>query len=281
MEFKFAKLNGLGNNFILMSDLTDDISGKADVSRLAKAVCDVSFGIGADGLILVKSSRNCDFRMVIINSDGSEAEMCGNGIRCMVRFLVDNQLTRKDTLCIETLAGPIHTVHKGRNMVEVDMGPPAFRSDDIVLNDDSNGQDAPAAVEIGGTPFRFVSMGNPHAVTFVESFDFDWAATGAAIEKTMSVFPNRVNVEFGRVENDGEMTMKVWERGCGVTQACGTGTCALVVAAVHAQKVSAGDVRVHLPGGDLLIQYFEGSTVRMTGPAEHVCSGVYVYSETE
>ena len=273
MQFEFAKLNGLGNSFILMNDLNGEISGKVDIGRLAEAICDVGFGIGADGLILAKPSTVHDYRMVIINSDGSEAEMCGNGIRCLARFLADENITDQQTLTFETLAGPIRTVLKPDNQVEVDMGHPVFRNGDVV----APAGEGMVTVTKDNKTFAYVSMGNPHAVTFVDAFDFDWRNTGAVVENATDIFPNRVNVEFGRVENRQELTMKVWERGCGETQACGTGTCALVVAAVHEDKVGEGDVLVHLPGGDLSIRYVRGETVRMTGPAVHVCKGHYFY----
>ncbi|MBN2530217.1 MAG: diaminopimelate epimerase [Deltaproteobacteria bacterium] len=273
MLYPFSKLNGLGNSFVLMNDLNGKISAGVDIHRFAQMVCDVNFGIGADGLILVQSSGRFDFRMRIYNEDGSEAEMCGNGIRCMVRFLAEEGICDKSALVIETLAGPVATVQKAGNMIEVDMGYPVFFNDDVVANE----TDGLLQVQAADTTFHFVSMGNPHAITFVDSFDFDWRKLGAEVENETSIFPHRTNVEFGRVENEGEMTMKVWERGCGETQACGTGTCALVVAAVHTNRVQEGDVLVHLPGGDLFINYSRGNSVRMTGPAKMVCQGNYIF----
>ena len=273
MQMPFSKLNGLGNSFILMNDLNGAVSGDLDVSRLAQRVCDVAFGVGADGLILVQEATTHDYRMSIINSDGSEAEMCGNGIRCMARFLNEENISAKQALTIETLAGPIGIEQKERGLVEVDMGKPVFVNRDVV----SDAAGDLLTLDVCGYPFTYVSMGNPHAVTFVDSFEFEWKKVGADVETTTAVFPNRTNVEFGQVENRRELTMKVWERGCGETMACGTGTCALVVAGVHTGRVDEGDVRVHLPGGDLSIRYFRGGHVWMTGPAVTVCRGVYEY----
>lgn len=273
MKLPFSKLNGIGNNFIMMNDLDGNVSGSVDVDRLTRQVCDVAFGVGADGLILVRPGTDNEFRMSIYNSDGSESEMCGNGIRCMVRFLEEENISRKQTLTIDTLAGPIVVSRKSDGLMEVDMGTPAFHTADVVA-EPAGGH---VTLDVGGFPFTFVSMGNPHAVTFVDAFDFDWKKVGASVEMETAVFPNRTNVEFARVDGNREMTMKVWERGCGETMACGTGTCAMVVAAVHTGRMTEGDVLVHLPGGDLSIQYFRGQRVRMTGPAVTVCKGVYNY----
>ncbi|MBN2342603.1 MAG: diaminopimelate epimerase [Deltaproteobacteria bacterium] len=277
MNLSFVKMNGLGNSFILMTDMDDEVSGKLDIHRLAKAVCDVNFGIGADGLILVKASANQDFRMVIINEDGSEAEMCGNGMRCFVKYLVERGISTASSFSVETLAGTISATVKEGDLVEVNMGVPIFENGDVV----GEKQGDTVGVRVDDRAYTYISMGNPHAITFVDDFNFDWRAVGRQVEKETSVFPNHTNVEFVKVESSSEMTMKVWERGCGETQACGTGTCALVVAGVHEQKVSPGEVLVHLPGGDLTIHYKKGGPVLMTGPAVTVCSGTYSYDESK
>lgn len=277
MEIAFTKMNGLGNNFILMNDLNDEISAQLDTTQLAQAVCDVNFGIGADGLILVKNSSVLDYRMVIINEDGSEAEMCGNGIRCFIRFLIDQKITDATQLSIETLAGPIYASVKEGEMVEVNMGAPTFENNDVVGKKDGD----LVRVSVDHSDFYYVSMGNPHAITFVNDFNFDWRSQGKRVSQAEDLFPNHTNVEFVKVETDEEVTMKVWERGCGETQACGTGTCALVVAGVHVGKVKEGDVLVHLPGGDLSIHYQKGRPVLMTGPAVKVCTGIYSYEESK
>lgn len=278
IEIPFVKMNGLGNCFILMNDLDKQVSSSVELSMLAKSVCDVNFGIGADGLILAQQSSTHDFRMAIMNEDGSEAEMCGNGMRCFVRYLLENGLSDNFSLQMETLAGTIGTRVVQEDWadfrVEVDMGAPIFVNGDVI----GRVQEKMVDVRIDETDFTYVSMGNPHAVAFVEDFEFDWQQKGAIVENAINVFPHRTNVEFVRIENCAEVTMKVWERGCGVTQACGTGACALVVAAVHKNKINAGNVLVHLPGGDLKINYQKGNSVRLTGNAVTVCSGVYLFN---
>ena len=271
-ELAFRKMNGLGNSFVVMNDLDGQVSAQTDLPALARRICDVHFGIGADGLVLVKASANRDFRMVIYNADGSEAEMCGNGIRCFARYLREEGMTANTELHIETLAGTIVTTLCDDGQVTVDMGAPVFRNADVVAPE-GNG---PARVTAQGREFLYVSMGNPHAVAFVDNLDFNWREEGAAVERSTQVFPRHTNVEYVRVDGAAEVTMKVWERGCGETMACGTGACALVVAGVEDRRLSPGDVRVHLPGGDLMIRYESGTHVWMTGPAVTVCRGTFL-----
>jgi diaminopimelate epimerase len=274
-KYLFKKMNGLGNSFILMNDLNNFISSTVSISKLAKAVCDVNFGIGADGLILVKKSEKNDYRMVIINADGSEAEMCGNGIRCFAKFLIDEKITDKKELNVETLAGTIKTTVKNENFVKVDMGKPIFNNDDVTAPKN----DEIVKVKSNDFEFTYVSMGNPHAVTFVDNFNFNWKEYGQKVERDEKLFPNHTNVEFVTIDKENEVTMKVWERGCGETMACGTGACALVVAGVKNNKLKEGPVTVHLPGGDLHIEYHRGEPVMMTGPAVNVCHGTFLYGE--
>jgi diaminopimelate epimerase len=271
-DFRFTKMNGLGNSFIIMDDLDGSVSSDAgDLAIFSRRVCSTDTGIGADGLILVRNSGTMDYTMVIYNADGSQAEMCGNGIRCFARFLEDEGMTDKKELGIETLAGGIVTRIKEGNMVEVDMGEPGFSGNDVV----AESRKGMLEVSVEGRDFSYVSMGNPHAVAFVDGFDFDWRTEGARVEKNESVFPNHTNVEYVKIEKNGEMTMKVWERGCGETMACGTGACALAVAGIEKRLVNPGEVLVHLPGGDLVINYKPGEHVFMSGPAVTVCKGDY------
>ncbi len=285
MKLPFVKMQGLGNCFVLMDD-RDDKAGSVlagrfaePLSHLAIGVCDRNFGIGADGLILVRNSDIADYQMRIINEDGSEAEMCGNGIRCMAKFLVDEGIlgsnvraTPASPLRIDTLAGIIQTRLLDDGLVEVDMGEPILNNEDVILDGE-----APLGIREEGYDFTYVSMGNPHAVAFVDSLDFDWRAVGAKIELSKS-FPNRTNVEFVKVVSPKQAVMKVWERGCGETLACGTGACAVGVAGALRDKLSRDAVTIELPGGPLQISWNKENRVMMTGPAETVCRGTYFVS---
>ncbi len=198
--------------------------------------------------------------MRILNEDGSEAEMCGNGIRCFARFALDRGLTDSRELEVRTLAGPIRTRILDDGQVEVDMGEP----------------EPAAQVTPEARRFARVSMGNPHAVAFVDGFDFDWRAEGARVERA-AVFPDGSNVHFARLLSPTEVEVKVWERGCGETLACGTGACAVAVAGAVEGRLERGPVVVHLPGGPLLIHWNEHGRVMMTGPVVLVCRGTYFF----
>lgn len=271
-KLPFVKMHGLGNCFILMDDRRDELASSYQLPDLARAVCNRNFGIGADGLILVKESQTADFRMQIFNEDGSEPEMCGNGIRCFALFLKEENISLKSSLLIETLAGIIKTELKNLNRVEVDMGQPILINQDII----AQGQ-TPLMIEAEGLEFTYVSMGNPHAIAFVDTFDLNWKKIGSSVE-TAPQFPNKTNVEFVRIVDAQTAEMKVWERGCGETMACGTGACAVTVASNLRGKLDRGPVTVKLPGGDLSIEWNEWNHVMMTGDAIRVCEGVYIYN---
>jgi diaminopimelate epimerase len=239
-------------------------------------LCDRRTGIGADGVIFVlePTIAEAQFRMRIFNNDASEAEMCGNGIRCFHRYCLDAGLTDRDALTIETGAGLIRTALAGEE-IRVDMGRPILEADRIPTRQ-TQGQVIDQPLEVQGRVFRItaVSMGNPHAVIFTDELTdelvWQW---GRAIE-THPFFPRKVNVEFIQVLSSSEVRMRVWERGCGETQACGTGACAAAVAGILNRK-HGNEVTVHLPGGDLLIQW-DGNrehSVFMTGPAVRVFTG--------
>lgn len=269
MELNFTKMHGLGNCFILMDDRDNQIGHVVDLAALSRAICDRDFGIGADGLILVQSSKHCDLRMRIINEDGSEAEMCGNGIRCFSRFTADRKMTSKTVLAVETLAGVIETRLNADGDVRVDLGEPQFHSKDINIKSGEL-----ITVREQDRDFTFVSMGNPHAVTFVNNFNFPWRDMGCAVENSPT-FPNKTNVEFVEILSRDEIRMKVWERGCGETKACGTGASAAVVAGIAKELLVREPIIVHLPGGQLLIEWNSNGHVLMTGPATYVCEGKY------
>ncbi len=269
MNIPFTKMHGLGNDFIVVDCIESDIPNK---EVFAKTYCERRFGIGADQLLLLEKSDIADFKMRIFNPDGSEVEMCGNGIRCLAKFIADNGLSAKSILRIETLAGII-SPERIEDKIKVDMGSPILLPKDIPVKFDGS--------EIIDVPFDFsgkilsittVSMGNPHCILFVDNFDqYDIAKLGSEIEVS-EYFPNRANVEFVKIVDPSHIDVKVWERGAGLTMACGTGACACAVASILNKKTK-NTVTVSLPGGDLLIEWNMGQSVFMTGPAENVYKG--------
>ncbi|MDE7386382.1 MAG: diaminopimelate epimerase [Muribaculaceae bacterium] len=278
-HIKFTKMQGLGNDYIYV----DCLSGSpANLASLAREMSDRHKGVGGDGIILILPSCDADFKMRIFNADGSEARMCGNGARCVAKYVYDNNLIKKLHVTLETLSGVKHLFlkpgHDGLiESVTVDMGLPSLLTEVIPVDFCSETfVDEPVAVD-ADTSLRFtaVSMGNPHAVCFVSSpDDVDIEYVGRAVEFNR-LFPDRVNVEFAQILSRHEIRMRVWERGSGVTMACGTGACATVVAAVVNGLVDR-DVTVHLDGGDLTVEWREvDNHVYMTGPAVTVFTGVY------
>jgi len=276
-SIEFVKMHGLGNDFIIVDCYRHPYS----VGQLVPAsvpLCDRHVGIGGDGLILVLPSRQADFRMRIINNDGSEAEMCGNGIRCFAKYLYEHGLTRQTTFTIETLAGiitPALLLDGDRvQAVRVDMGEPRLERATIPMLG-SAGQVVNEPLHVSEESFAItaVSMGNPHAIIFVDDVvQFPVEQYGPLIEKH-SAFPRKTNVEFVQILSPTALKMRVWERGAGITLACGTGACATLVAAVLTGN-SERSATVGLPGGPLAITWSdEDNHVYMTGPAEEVFSG--------
>lgn len=278
-------MQGLGNDFILIDCRQEAFPPKkTGLQALSRRLCDRRFGIGADQILLLDHSMKSDFRMRILNADGSEVEMCGNGIRCLARYIWDNKLSRKRILNIETLAGIIRPQRAG-NMVKVDMGEPVFEPGKIPVrlaqkfnSTFSNGRntgviDYPLKVADKKFNITCLSMGNPHTVIFVDQVAaFPVGRYGPLIE-THDMFPRRTNVEFVEILNASEIKMRVWERGAGETMACGTGASAAAVAS--ALKGLTGEtVTVHLPGGALLIERASNTHVHMTGPAKKVFEGI-------
>ncbi|VAX24597.1 Diaminopimelate epimerase [hydrothermal vent metagenome] len=272
-EIKFTKMHGLGNDFVMI-----DLRGKKapGLKKKAAVICDRRFGIGCDQMIVIAPSKKADYRMTIYNADGSEVEMCGNGIRCLAKYLWDRKerkIRKNKALDVETLAGIIRPRIVGGGMIEVDMGEPGLEG--VVTTAAFKGPVVNRPVKAGGKTYRVtaVSMGNPHCVIFSNSVDkIDLAGVGPAIERHKA-FPNRTNVEFVEVLNRNNIKVRVWERGSGVTLACGTGACAAVVASVLNKKTGR-KVSAHLPGGTLKIEWTKSNRVLMTGPAEEVYSGV-------
>lgn len=270
MKLKFTKMHGAGNDFIVIDARKKKI---AKPDKLAKELCQRNFSVGADGLILVLPSKKADYKMRIFNPDGSEPEMCGNGIRCFAMFLHEKGITKKQKLSVETGAGIIKP-ELVMGQVRVDMGQPILTPAKIPILSDSepvinDGLDLKEQT----IHITAVSMGNPHAVVFVNDLEtYPVEAIGREVESHQS-FPNKTNVEFIEVKNKNELKMRVWERGAGQTLACGTGACASLVAASLNGKTGR-KAKVHLPGGTLTIEWDESDKhVYMTGPAETVFDG--------
>lgn len=272
---RFTKMHGAGNDYVYVDCCSQSI--EVDLSALAVAVSDRHTGIGADGLILIHPSDRADVRMQMFNADGSEAEMCGNGVRCVAKYVYDRGLVKKDELTIETRKG-ILTLHlhvqAGRvEQVRVNMGPPILNAAEIPTRLPG---DPPLEVglEVDGRPLSVscLSMGNPHCIVFVDDLTDEWVlGVGPQIERHPA-FPQRTNVEFVRVISPREIDVRVWERGTGETRACGTGACAAVVAGVLTGRTER-TVAVHLPGGDLHVDWAPSGDVFLTGPAVEVFHG--------
>ncbi|MFX1298150.1 MAG: diaminopimelate epimerase [Promethearchaeota archaeon] len=277
----FGKYHGLGNDYIILNDIELGIPEEKK-SLLAKKLCEVHFSIGADGLIFVCNSENADIRMRIFNDDGSEAEMCGNGIRCFCKYVYEKTIVKKKQISIETLKGimigDLTIIDDKVEAVKINMGAPILECDEIPVISTKNAERCiDESLEVLGKTFQFtgVSMGNPHAVIFVdEQFnDSDLIKYGSAIEPHER-FPKKINVEFIKRLSKKEAILRVYERGVGVTKSCGTGTCAAVVAGTLLNKFEENaPVVVHNDGGDLTITY-TGKTVLMEGPVEKSFEGV-------
>jgi diaminopimelate epimerase len=279
---KFTKMHGIGNDYIYVNGFVESVTNPAETAR---AVSDRHFGIGGDGLILILPSDKADVRMRMFNADGSEAEMCGNGVRCVAKYAFDHGLSRSNPMKVETGAGVLSLkldIEGGKvRTVTVNMGQPILKLADI-----------PVKLSRLVTPLRqheylfqwgenvhqhceavFVSMGNPHVVIFPKDLGAtDLAKIGPVIENH-AAFPRRINVHFVEVKSRNEVVMRTWERGSGITLACGTGACAVAVAGVLTGRTHR-EILAHLPGGDLTLEWREkDDSVYMTGPATEVFSG--------
>lgn len=273
MLLNFIKMNALGNDFIMVDARKYSVDA---IAPKAELLCDRRFGIGADGIIFILPGENgTDFTMRIINSDGSEPEMCGNGIRCFALWLDRNGEFTDDELSVFTLAGVIR-ISRDSDMYRVNMGAPILTPSEIPISLPSvTSVQIPLNINNNELNFTAVSMGNPHAVFFTDKITNEQVlAYGPQIEQH-HLFPNKTNVEFVKVLSSTELEMRVWERGCGETFACGTGACAVMVAAVLNGYVS-DSVIIHLRGGDLKIEWAnekDSSPVYMTGGADFVFEG--------
>jgi len=268
MRIPFTKMHGLGNDFILIDSRRMKLE---DLPRLSQRLCHRRFGIGADQVLLLYNSEKADFMMRIFNADGSQVEMCGNGIRCFAKFVWDRRLSDKDVLAVETPAGIIRPEKSGDG-IRVDMGEPMFEGRRIPAKMNGIIRDFPLIIADKEFTITCVSMGNPHAVTVVDDVDhLDVKKYGPLIEN-YELFPNRINVEFIQVIDPGKMKMRVWERGAGETMACGTGASAAAVAA-NLNGLTGRMVTVMVLGGELAIEWNEDNHVYMTGPAAEVFTG--------
>lgn len=280
----FTKMEGLGNDYIYINNLVEQIPEER-LSALALAVSDRHFGVGADGLIVIlpPTQPGCDFRFRMFNADGSEGEMCGNGMRCFARYCYDRGLTQKRKFAVQTRAGTIvpeillNPAGQSVAGVRVDMGEPRLRPAEIPVLGPVGDQALNVPLVVGDRTLRIacVSMGNPHAMVYVSNVDqVDLANLGPAIEQHPA-FPERVNVHFVEMMGRHELRMRTWERGSGITLACGTGACAALVA-THLLGGAERTALIHLPGGDLEIEWDETTNhVYQTGPATLVCDGTF------
>lgn len=271
----FTKWQGCGNDFVLVDCLQENIR---DYAAFARKVCDRHYGVGADGILVVLPSEKADFCMRIFNTDGSEAEMCGNGIRCFARYLYDNGIAKGTEFTVETGAGilvpKIVAGDGAAKAVCVDMGKPVLAGDEIPVTGFGKGQVVSEPIEVAGKTYAMtcVSMGNPHCVIFVEDIASCGIERIGALFESHERFPRKTNTEFVEVRDRKHMRMRVWERGASITLACGTGACATLVAAVINDKADR-KAEIELDGGRLVIEWADNGHIYMTGPAEQVFSG--------
>jgi diaminopimelate epimerase len=275
---KFTKMHGAGNDYVYINGFQENIE---DPAALAETISDRNFGVGSDGLIMILPSSLVDIKMQMFNSDGSEAEMCGNGIRCVAKYAYDHGLVRKEKMIIETGAGelPVQLFIGQDGLVEtvqVNMGKPRLQRQEIPMTGPAAEQAIDIEIAAAGKVFTAtcVSMGNPHCVIYVDDVDqFPVADIGPFIENH-DFFPERINVEFVEVLSPTEVKQRTWERGAGETLACGTGASAVTVAGVLTGKTERKIIN-HLLGGDLELEWTEEGDVSMIGPATEVFNGEY------
>ena len=281
-SLRFTKMQGAGNDYVYINclePLPQGLDAAGDWAHVAVAVSDRHFGIGSDGLVLICPSRTADLRMRMFNADGSEAEMCGNAVRCVAKYAYERGLCRREEMTIQTLAGKKHIqLALAGDRVEgarVNMGAPALRRGDIPMTGDADDEAVDAPLTVAGTEYTVtcVSMGNPHCCIFVDD-DVDAVpleTLGPAIENH-EAFPERINVHVVNVLARDEVKMRTWERGAGITLACGTGAAAVCVAAARTGRTER-TLAAHLPGGGLTLEWADTGEVFMTGPAVEVFEG--------
>lgn len=277
-------MHGLGNNYIYI-DTFDQELPEEHLPQYAIDVSNVHTGIGSDGMILICPSDKADVKMRIFNSDGSEGKNCGNGLRCLAKYAYENNIVSSTAFEIETLGGLVQAVvHEQDGVVEtvtIDMGIPKWTRGSLPMVGEPEEEVIQETVHFEDQPLEMtgISMGNPHMVMFVENINKAPLTTAGPYFTNHELFPESINVEFVEVVSDSEYHFRVWERGSGITQACGTGACAAVVAGVLSGHTKKGtEVTVHLAGGDLEITWKENNHVMMTGPAATIATGTYYAS---
>ncbi|MEH7381115.1 diaminopimelate epimerase [Bacillus sp. JJ1533] len=281
----FTKMHGLGNNYVIFNQLDDpnNVLEEQKYSELSRKVSDVNFGIGSDGIILICASQIADFKMRIFNEDGSEAKNCGNGLRCVAKFLFDHMYATHPRFTIETLGGVVSVEVELDNKqsvqyVKVDMGEPKLLKGMIPMVGDPFSAAINEPHTFGEEEYYLtcVSMGNPHAIIFVDEVHAVLLEKIGPVIEHASLFPDRVNVGIVQIKGSQEIDYRVWERGSGITMACGTGACAAVVAATMNQLLAKFEpITVHLPGGDLTIRWDEQGHVWKRGEAAYICHGEF------
>lgn len=283
-SFQFTKMHGIGNNYVYVNMFQEQLQ-EEQLSEIAKKVANVHTGIGSDGLILICPSENAPVKMRIFNNDGSEGKNCGNGLRCVAKYAYEHKIVTDTEFKIETLSGlvdaKVHVDNDTVTLVTVDMGEPKLLKSQIPMEGKPDSKTINERIEFNGQQYEVttVSMGNPHIIFYVDDIETAPVTTLGPIVEKDPRFPEGVNVEFVQVVSEDEIHFRVWERGSGVTQACGTGACAAVVSSVLNELTQAGkDTTVHLAGGDLTINWTTDGRVLMTGPAEVICTGEYFLS---
>jgi diaminopimelate epimerase len=286
-DLRFTKMHGLGNNYVIFNQLDDpaNVLEENRYSALSRKVSEINFGIGSDGIILIGESQKADFKMRIFNEDGSEAKNCGNGLRCVAKYVFDHGYTIRPHFTIETLGGIVSVEveteknrrgKSGVSFVTVNMGEPGLRKRSIPMLGDPDDRAINELHSFGEQSLRLtcVSMGNPHAIIFTDDVQAVQVEQLGPVIEHSSLFPERVNAGWVQIKGPREIEYRVWERGSGVTLACGTGACAAVVAATLNGFVDLHQpITVHLPGGDLVIIWDENGHVRKRGEAAYICSG--------
>jgi diaminopimelate epimerase len=282
-NFKFTKMHTLGNNYIYVNMFKEYIAEEM-LTSIAVNVSNIHTGIGSDGLILICPSEEADVKMRIFNNDGSEAENCGNGLRCVAKYVYENKLVNKDKFTIETLSGvvkaQVYIKDDSVLKVTINLGKPKLRKRDIPMLGMDQCQVVAEPMIFDGNTYisTLVSMGNPHIIFYVEDINqAPLSALGSIVENDYR-FPMGINVGFVQVLSEREINYRVWERGSGVTQACGTGACAAVVASILNNYLGKNTlIKVHLAGGDLNVIWSEQEAVLMTGCANTICEGTFYY----
>jgi len=274
-------MHGLGNNYIYVNTFEEQLE-EGQLADIARQVSNVYTGIGSDGLILICPSDKAEVKMRIFNNDGSEGKNCGNGLRCVAKYAFEHNLVKEKTFKIETLSGlveaTIHVEDNQVNLITIDMGSPRLSKAEIPMEGGGSEQTISESIEFSGQQYDVtaVSMGNPHLIFYVDNINTAPVTTLGPIVEKDPRFPEGVNVEFVEVVSKNELHFRVWERGSGVTQACGTGACAAVVSSVLNKHTNQGEETVvHLAGGDLMINWTNDGNVLMTGPAEVICTGTF------